>query len=72
MQSAKQQQRSYQEVRVVRARPISEATEIFDTDFESDVADDDYGYDSSPRRSVGSVSIPNRFKTGGHAGECNR
>ncbi|CRG90170.1 Protein BOB1 [Talaromyces islandicus] len=37
-------------------RPPSEATEIFDTDFESDY-DDEYDYfDESPRRSVGSLA----------------
>lgn len=39
-------------------RPVSQATEIFDTDFESDYDDDlDYS-DESPRRSVSAISNP--------------
>jgi hypothetical protein len=40
--------------RTSATRPLSDATEILDTDFESDYEDDDP--ENSPRRSVDSVS----------------
>lgn len=45
--------RSLFEARTLAPRPLSEATEIFDTDFEEDESDDDQ---TSPRSSIGSVS----------------
>src|SRR5436190_7070586 len=45
---------SFLSTRSYNTRPLSEATEIFDTDFEADFSPDD----NSPRRSVDSVSNP--------------
>lgn len=44
---------SFLEARTSTARPLSEATEIFDTDFEDD---SDFELEASPKRSFDSVS----------------
>ena len=43
-------------MKALAPRPLSEATEMFDTDFE-DESDDDYDDGNSPRLSVNSVGL---------------